>query len=75
MANQWSEESEKFNLQEKWNETQKEAYLYEKQENGNCKCKLCPRNCIIMQGQVGFCKVRKNIAGTQIGRASCRERV
>jgi pyruvate formate lyase activating enzyme len=64
MANQWNTNSEKYNLHQEWNDTQKEAYLYDKLSDGNCKCRLCPRTCTIPPGQVGFCKVRKNIDGT-----------
>jgi len=31
-------------------------------DNG-IRCLLCPRNCLIIEGCTGFCKVRKNIAG------------
>ena len=63
MANQWNENVKKFNLHEKWNDTTKEAYLYDKNVDGSCTCRLCPRNCKISEGKTGFCKVRKNING------------
>ncbi len=63
MANQYSKDVKKYNLHEQWANISKEAYLYEKEGNNICKCKLCPRNCIISDGGVGFCKVRKNING------------
>ena len=37
--------------------------LYESLENKKVKCNLCARRCIIKDGNVGFCKVRKNING------------
>lgn len=40
----------------------KEALFWEK-ENGKVKCKLCPRNCLIVENSTGFCRVRKNING------------
>ena len=27
-------------------------------------CQLCPRECVIAEGETGFCKARKNIKGT-----------
>lgn len=30
-------------------------------QNGKVQCKICPRNCILSDGQEGFCHVRKNI--------------
>lgn len=47
-----------------WNDARKEAYLYDKLDKKAVKCGLCPRACIITPGNVGFCKVRKNIEGT-----------
>ncbi len=29
--------------------------------NGKVQCTICPRNCILKEGQSGFCSVRKNI--------------
>lgn len=28
------------------------------------QCRLCPRNCILTEGQYGFCRVRQNVGGT-----------
>lgn len=65
MSIKWSEHACKFNLQDTWNETAKEAYLYDRlSADLKVRCKLCPRNCVIWPGEVGFCKVRKNIKGT-----------
>lgn len=41
----------------------KEALFWEKLEKNNIRCKLCPHNCIISNGQRGRCRVRKNIDG------------
>ena len=30
-------------------------------QNGKIQCTICPRNCILSEGQEGFCHVRKNI--------------
>ena len=30
-------------------------------QNGKVQCTICPRNCILSDGQEGFCHVRKNI--------------
>ncbi len=43
----------------------KEA-LYWKKEKGKIRCELCPQNCLISEGKVGFCGVRKNIKGKLI---------
>lgn len=59
----WTPEAPKNNLHLKFNDTSKEAYLYEKQPGGKVRCLLCPRRCVIASGKVGFCKVRKNIGG------------
>ena len=42
----------------------KEALYYEKSDNKNVNCQLCPRFCIIPQGKRGYCKVRENRNGT-----------
>lgn len=41
----------------------KEALFYEKLKNNTVKCVLCPRNCVIKDGNFGFCGVRKNEKG------------
>ena len=41
----------------------KEALCYEKLENDKVKCSLCPKNCIIVEGKLGFCNARKNANG------------
>jgi len=40
----------------------KEAMFYKKFDN-KVQCLLCARKCILSEGQIGFCKVRKNIEG------------
>lgn len=41
----------------------KEAKYYTKFENNTVKCVLCPHNCVLKEGKIGICKVRKNIEG------------
>lgn len=41
----------------------KEALYYEKLEDKNVQCHLCPRNCFIPLGKRGFCGVRENQDG------------
>ncbi len=41
----------------------KEAYFYNKVEDSNVRCTLCPHNCLIKQEATGICGVRKNIDG------------
>lgn len=40
-----------------------EARFYEKLEDGRVWCHLCPQNCRISPGHVGFCRARKNEGG------------
>ena len=44
----------------------KEAYLYEKLEEGRVQCNLCSHRCLIGQGKKGICGVRENREGTLI---------
>lgn len=50
------------------------ARWWKKAENSKGRCFLCPRNCLINEGERGFCFVRQNIAGELVaaayGRAS-----
>ena len=39
------------------------AKFFEQLDNNKVICKLCPKNCIILNGKTGFCGVRKNIGG------------
>lgn len=41
----------------------KEACFYEQTNFNTVKCQLCPHHCIIHDGKVGICGVRKNING------------
>jgi pyruvate formate lyase activating enzyme len=42
----------------------KEASYYKSLRNQKIRCNLCPHHCIINQGKIGICKVRKNIEGS-----------
>jgi pyruvate formate lyase activating enzyme len=42
----------------------KEALYWRKLEDGRVQCQLCPHYCIIAEGEVGKCRVRKNVEGT-----------
>src|SRR5210317_388376 len=42
----------------------KEAFFYEKLNNLNVKCLLCPHECLINNNETGLCAVRKNCDGT-----------
>jgi pyruvate formate lyase activating enzyme len=37
----------------------KEAMFYEKIGGGAIKCTLCPRNCVLSDGMMGFCRARR----------------
>jgi pyruvate formate lyase activating enzyme len=41
----------------------KEALYYNKLDDNQVMCILCPRRCIIPEGRRGFCRVRENIKG------------
>jgi len=41
-----------------------QAKWWNREESGRIKCTLCPRYCILSDGQKGFCFVRENIDGT-----------
>lgn len=40
-----------------------EATLYERISEGKVRCTACSRYCILKDGQIGFCGVRKNVGG------------
>ena len=39
------------------------AMYFDKIEDSKVRCCLCPHNCVIKEGAVGVCRVRKNIGG------------
>ncbi len=41
----------------------KEAMHYEKLLNGDVQCLLCPRECVLAEGEKGYCRVRMNKQG------------
>ncbi|MBN1147251.1 MAG: AmmeMemoRadiSam system radical SAM enzyme [Anaerolineales bacterium] len=41
----------------------KEASLYEKLDKGRLRCNLCAHRCVIAEGKLGVCKVRRNEGG------------
>ncbi len=42
----------------------REAVFQESLKNGKVRCLLCPHKCVIEEGKVGLCGVRKNVKGT-----------
>ena len=40
-----------------------EAMWYEKLAGGLVHCQLCPNSCRLPEGQIGLCRVRKNVGG------------
>ncbi len=44
-------------------EYKREALLYEKLDKNRVRCNLCYRRCILKDGQIGICGVRKNEGG------------
>jgi pyruvate formate lyase activating enzyme len=45
------------------------ARWYEREADGRLRCTLCPRECLLADGQAGFCFVRRNDAGTMVSLA------
>src|SRR4030042_1249557 len=43
--------------------SKKRAVLWDSAEGKKVRCKLCSFRCLIADGQVGHCRVRKNIGG------------
>lgn len=41
----------------------REAMLYESLSGNRVLCNVCARRCVVAEGEVGFCKIRKNIGG------------
>jgi pyruvate formate lyase activating enzyme len=41
----------------------KEAILYEKLSKSRVRCHLCAHHCVIAEGKLGVCRVRKNVHG------------
>lgn len=52
--------------QQNWQNTHHEARLWSKLEDGRVQCHLSPRNCVMGEGQSGFCGVRKNEGGSLV---------
>ncbi len=44
----------------------KQALYYKQLENNIVQCNLCPRKCVLKEGETGNCKARKNIKGELI---------
>jgi len=42
----------------------REAGFYQKLPERAVQCKLCPRECVVAEGERGFCRVRENRQGT-----------
>ncbi len=40
-----------------------ETRYYQKLATGDINCLLCPRNCVLREGQTGVCRTRKNVNG------------
>jgi pyruvate formate lyase activating enzyme len=53
-------------VKQQWRQEYRQASLEELLPNGSVKCHLSPRNCVMKEGQDGFCKVRGNRGGRLI---------
>ena len=42
------------------------ARFFEREEDGRLRCTLCPRECLLGEGQAGFCSVRENQGGEMV---------
>ena len=40
-----------------------EALFYDSLPGGEAECRLCPRRCLLKEGETGDCRVRRNIGG------------
>lgn len=45
-------------------ETKQIASFWKQMDDNRVLCQLCPHNCLIPSGAIGFCRVRENIDGT-----------
>jgi len=43
---------------------ERETMFYERLENNAVRCNICFRNCVIQEGERGFCRNRENVGGT-----------
>ncbi len=41
----------------------REALFFEELEEDKVRCELCPHHCVLKSGEIGACKVRKNVKG------------
>lgn len=42
----------------------REAAYYERLPENRVRCLVCPRKCVVADGQRGYCRVRENVGGT-----------
>ena len=42
------------------------ARFFEREADGRLRCTLCPRDCLLGEGQAGFCSVRENRGGEMV---------
>jgi len=42
------------------------ARWYEREPDGRLRCTLCPRDCLLAEGQAGFCFIRQNLGGAMV---------
>jgi pyruvate formate lyase activating enzyme len=42
------------------------ARFFEREGDGRLRCTLCPRECLLLDGQAGFCSVRENRGGEMV---------
>ncbi len=42
------------------------ARFYQTQADGRLRCTLCPRDCLLGEGQAGFCFIRQNVGGRMV---------
>ncbi|HTP29950.1 MAG TPA: AmmeMemoRadiSam system radical SAM enzyme [Anaeromyxobacteraceae bacterium] len=45
------------------------ARYFTREPDGRLRCQLCPRDCLLREGQAGFCFVRQNVGGTMMSLA------
>jgi pyruvate formate lyase activating enzyme len=42
------------------------ARFFETEPDGRLRCTLCPRDCLLAEGQAGFCFIRQNVGGRMV---------
>jgi pyruvate formate lyase activating enzyme len=64
----------RFGIEEAWAgepsrmEWEREVDFYERLADGSVRCGVCPRHCVLSDGETGFCRSRTNVGGRHFSR-------